>query len=809
MPAIRDSAIAYAAAATTVTVPLCDYAAGDLLIIFIINDQASTYTTPTSGTTPTTGVTWNVVSGFPSVNTVQSNAYWKIAAASETDVSITGTGSDSQCMCMISIRDVDQTNPFGSPVVTSVTTHTAVSRYLLPTITTNRADSLVLYFSSSGGSSTSAPPLGVTIVENKANELLIVDGTGEGFGVGWLMQRATGASPNNIYAINPAFATYGVGSMAALQICGPSGGATVIPPYLVSDASQLLDLNAGTVAFDGNTAMAATADTAGFGTSITVAGTARTIGDATVAATTDVGINTFHSMAGLTNAASAYMSGAQNILSSARYNIGTRNILGHLRNTTPANNQRLAPVPGNRGAWMGIRSGTTASTNYKIWQVHGADAPWAPGSTIPVIINIANTDHIASAGTVTNSDVRNIGWWVGGLGALTTQLCVGPMWAMGTTVLAGGNASEPFEVDDIVKVAAIGKERLSAIQQGAKQVLLLQDIQLGDGGTNSIYLNIDSAAIEFPSRKSLTKKTVFYNGIDDSVGLTYYPGASDTIIHKNSVISSANKFKWGLHASASTSATYDFSGTAVIGAGTIFLGIAITLTGLTINGYGTLDASNLTLTYSNIKGVPATNASITTNASTNIDYCDIDVTGLTASQYWWSGADPSIFTYNNFIGDGAGHAINCTAAGGTIGTPTIITLQGNTFTGFGADASTGAAINFTAASGYITLEITGGGSTPTYKSAGAIITVSNPKTLTFKGFEAGTDIVVNTSDTNTALLNADAVTSPYAWAHNYGGTVVDIKIIKAGKKPISVYDFTLPNADQDYIIAQELDRNYV
>ena len=796
MPAIRDNAIAYAAAATSITVPMCDYLQNDLLIFFVICDAVSTYTTPSG---------WSVIPNFPSANTVQSNGYYKIAGASEADVAITGTTSDTQCACVIAIRDVNTANPFGATPITSVTTHTAVSRFALPSITTNVADSLILYFASAGGSSTSAPPLGVSIVEGKVNQLMIVDGTSEGMAVGWSFQRATGATPSDIYCYQPAFATYGVGSIAALQIAAPATGATVIPPYMAADGSQLLEHNSGTAAYDGNTAMAATADT-NFGTSITVDGSARTIGDATVAAAADVGINTFHSMNGLTNVASAYMSGANVVLASTRYNIGTRNVLAHFRATTPANNQRLSPIAGYRGCWLGLKSSATATQQYKIWQVHGADAPWGAGATIPCIVNCANTDNIAVSGTgsLTNTDVRYVGFWVGGLGALTTQMCAGPVWAMGTTVIAGGNAAEPITIPGIVRCAADGKERLSSLLQGANQMLCMQYLQFGDGGTNTTNLKVNGAAVEFPKRRSVSLKIAYYNGIDDSVGWVFYPGSTDTIDIANTSFTSENKFYFGLHASASTSAAYNFSGAVVSGAGTIALARAITLDSLTINGYGTLDISGLTLTNSILKGMPATSASVTTSASSNINHCAINTSPVTAGNWWWSGADPSIFSYCNFTG-GGGHALNCTAVDGA-----TVTLTGNQFTGFGADGSTGAAIYFTATTGAITLAIAGGGNTPTYKTAGATITISNPKTLTFTGLQTGSDIMVKTSDTNTAVLNIDQnASSSYAYNHNLAGTVVDILVMKAGFMPYVVYGYTLPSAaSTDFPVAQTIDRNF-
>jgi len=65
---------------------------------------------------------------------------------------------------------------------------------------------------------------------------------------------------------------------------------------------------------------------------------------------------------------------------------------------------------------------------------------------------------------------------------------------------------------------------------------------------------------------------------------------------------------------------------------------------------------------------------------------------------------------------GAGHAIELTAAG-------TYTFTGNTFTGYGADASNNAAI-YNNSGGAVTINIAGGGGTPTYRNgAGASTTI--------------------------------------------------------------------------------------
>lgn len=75
----------------------------------------------------------------------------------------------------------------------------------------------------------------------------------------------------------------------------------------------------------------------------------------------------------------------------------------------------------------------------------------------------------------------------------------------------------------------------------------------------------------------------------------------------------------------------------------------------------------------------------------------------------------------DFIQTGVGHAIEIDTAGS-------YDFNGLTFTGYGADTTDSAAIDVTASSGTVTINVVGG-DTPTYKTAGAtVVIVSNPVT---------------------------------------------------------------------------------
>jgi hypothetical protein len=364
---------------------------------------------------------------------------------------------------------------------------------------------------------------------------------------------------------------------------------------------------------------------------------------------------------------------------------------------------------------------------------NGAYSPDFAASDAVVEYTIANANGATgTAGTVTSLNggaVVRIGQYVSGKVVVANWL-VGSVWALDTFTVIGGIAAEPLNLPQIVSCYSTGHERKSAIQQGAGQALFLGPVQIGDG-TNFTYLNLDGTAIEFPKQYDKAAKQVFYNSVDNVCGLKYFAAAGDTIIHKNSVISSSSRYHWGFNSSYNTSVTPDFSGLSVIGAGTITLNRAVTVTGLTINDYSTLDVSGLTFDQGTIKNVPATSASITTTTGTLIKRSSIDVSRVTAGNYWCTTTTPVIFENITWTG-GGGHAIRIT-------TPGSYTLVGNVFNSFGANGTTGAAI-LNESGGLVTITVSSGGSGTTYRNA----TGSESTTI----IAGAVDLAINVKDIN-------------------------------------------------------------
>lgn len=703
------------------TIPMCDYESGDLMVIFVTSDTG----------TPT----WTPPTGFTQLYArTTSAAFWKKATASEGDPVIGSTVNESYSGLLTVWGDAYAD---GAPVY-SETTASGV-RVAMPQPATARDNSIILYVMASTGANA-----GMFGIEGTMNQLGIADGTAEGVGAAWALEKVATATSTARYMIAPVSVTH----KGSIVIAAPTSGATIVPNHIITENSTILDPNVGTAAFDGNTAIATTADTH-FGTSIN----GKTCNDATVAVTADIGldINSYHGMMGITNLTTANrMSGAAIVLASSRYNIGTSNILTCVRKATPNTIQSQTTISSGRGVWMGLHSGATGGSNWKVWQIYARDVPQDAGQPVPVVINTGNTDTIATNGTLDTADIRHIGVWRGGVGALTGKECFGVFWKMGTTVVSSGTYT--MDMPALKRLVSTDKERLSIVQQGANQYVVYQTVQLGDG-TNAINFQVDSVAIEFPAKRNTTTKLINFNGADNSLGFVFYPSSSGTIKLTNSILYGGSKQAFQVHASASASATWDFKGTTLIGMGDVSLRAVWTWTQMTFT----------------------TCLTITQNSAV-IDACTFSGSKITSA----TPSDMDNISNCTFTSSGTGHAIEVGSASAVPGSPLSITFTGNTFSGYAAsDGSTGnEAINVLYTSGTLTINIAGGGSTPSIKTAGATVVVQNAVTVTVTVKDAstlaaiqnarvllekvsdGTDILGPTSLTNASGI----VTTSYAYA---------------------------------------------
>lgn len=253
----------------------------------------------------------------------------------------------------------------------------------------------------------------------------------------------------------------------------------------------------------------------------------------------------------------------------------------------------------------------------------------------------------------------------------------------------------------------------------------------------------------------------------------------------------------------------DWTGISISSLGTLSKGRVIVSANADVNidncSFTDMDSFSF-LSNSTINNTTFRRCGLVTQGAAVLDNCIFDNPSGAVALVSASTTDVDNITNCTFTSDGTGHAIEL---GGSAAT---FTFTGNLFIGYAAsNGSTGnEAIYVNIATGTVTINISGGGSTPSIRTAGATVVVNNSKTLTLTGLITGSDIVIKASDTNTAIVNVDQnIGTTYNYSYSYvAGSYIDIKVQLAGYKPIQIYDYLLGNQDSALPIAQEIDRAY-
>lgn len=227
--------------------------------------------------------------------------------------------------------------------------------------------------------------------------------------------------------------------------------------------------------------------------------------------------------------------------------------------------------------------------------------------------------------------------------------------------------------------------------QGLGQALWKSRLRYGDGSRKT-YVGSSATSLEFPQAAGLSIRRRFWRVPVSSAaaGLVVRASANDTINMTNCLHVTDTKQAFLIDPTSSASATYNFSGSVNIG-WEVTNGVA----GVVFNS----------ATFRTCNGIFLTGG--------GMDGCTIRDSATSPAV---TADDPSDIVDCRFISAGTGHAIELT-------TPGSYDFDGNTFSGYGADGTTDAAI-YNNSGGLVTLTINGGGDVPTVRNgAGASTTI--------------------------------------------------------------------------------------
>lgn len=754
MARIRDFAVTIEATAVASTVlEMPEHQSGDLLLVFFNKD------TPGGG--PSTPSGWSVPTAWganPLNSTGSGNYLFAKRAASSSETLTLSYTSETSITIVIAIKEC-----FGSTV-----------------------DDAITDAARSAADDTTLPLNGGTFTPTHNNSLIIgLLGTDSGFGPttlpGWVNIFGGDAGANSLSAsytfqrtaaeiTHPGYwGSTQDDSRWGLLAIRDDGNLTGIDPYPDRDT-----IPATIVA---NLSVIAAADRGTWlGSQPLQYGTIGAVNaafDATAAAA-DSGYNPFHAAARMTPSSSkVQVSGGQLTLTADEdMTWGNGIIFGTFRPQLPRDYLDLGTAP-TGGALLVL--GDSGGSNYRAW-CHAAQlsATTDPSSRQNFAIEVGSNDTVfAESGTLTASAIKyllflNRSYY----GACSLEYS--KLFLLNKTVMAGGTAATPFAFDQFVSVMNNGNGDLPVVVRSGSAATLWTAVQFGGG--DPCHVNIQLRTFQFP-RKADEIDYLDFHVSNNKVGVELYgkdrgSGDVDTIKFIGCVFTSDSPYYFRFNASHAAGTNLDLSGSTIVGA-TVTLRSVVSLTKVTFTNCPSFLSNNAALSECTFNGTK------------------IEVGNL-------STLENCIFNSS-----GSGHAIEVT-------TPGTYTFTGNTFSGYGANGTTDACI-YNNSGGAVTINIAGGGDTPTIRNgAGASTTVNNVVTLALTNLKTGTEVRAYLGTDPATATEIDAVESSgtsFTFGHSVGGQDGYIMIHALGYQSIRL-DLTYSNSNASIPIQQQVDRQY-
>lgn len=381
---------------------------------------------------------------------------------------------------------------------------------------------------------------------------------------------------------------------------------------------------------------------------------------------------------------------------------------------------------------LSIRQGIVANTSY-ISYIDTNYTPYASGGTIDLtdITRVAYMYHRYST-AVTQSIIR-----------------VQNLLLFDSVQVVGGCAGDPITTGKFQNFYTGHGPLYDATVQGNGQALIREGVMIGDGSQTS-YADLSTNSLETPLsfNSSLTRRFWKVNTESESCQFMLCASANDTINYTACVIGTATRQIFQVDAASSPSATYNFAGSSIV------------------NWLVKNDVFNF-------NDCTFVRCAFVLNGG-GVDGCE-----LTSCEPMLTD-DTSNISNSNFTSPGTGHAITITATG-------TFSLEGNTFSGYGANATTDAAI-YNNSGGAVTLNLLATDTTPTVRNGAGAST-----TLVFAAVDVTATILANSRvqlynvTTATELDNVFVAGTSYSYgittAQATPGDTVRLRVCKKGYEP--------------------------
>ncbi len=743
------------AASTSLTLALPNHATDDVIVMFASMD---------SGTATATGTTtgaWTSIGNTTATNSTGSCLYRRMTSSSEI-FQITTT--DSWSVVFVCVRDVDTTTALDA---TSDASNNNTTSPTPVNVTVSAANTNTLSLYSVGGALVAAqfhsPPGFMSIASLDSGGTTAT--TSADIGVCWYFNRATGNVPVPTWfaSVTDTYTRYTV------VLRNKSGGR--IPAYIDDVSSPAESLHMGhtqTTANWGSGNVAVTATLANPPATEQINSTTPTGSLATLANSADFGVNPYSTALGnAANTAGATYYGFEITYSTAR-NASTGIISGAYICSTP----KVANFGlGNTSQGGGVFRIASSTTAWNAYQVVAKDSlPNAEGRYVFGIQAGYTTTAYGNQGTAVTTTAITATQSFANFNSFTGILFLSELYIIKTQVITGGDSTTPVDNSGMV---SIGKSfRLPVIQkQGGSGLFSFAPIQIGGG--DAVNFQIDGGVLQFPKRYNATTRELAWHAADNAVGISYYGVSGDVIKHTNSSVTSLTAFYWEIHSSATSAATWDFTGLSIYN-GTVTLRVAA-------------NAGFNRMSFTSCPVLTATSCSITNSAFSS----NPSVAGTSGT---FTGCT---FTSNTTVTATSGTLTNCTLTSNPTVTAGGTTISGTNFTSNTTVTTTTATISTSTFSGNATIALSGStvtGSTFTSLPTGdSTISIDASTSFTTCSFNTTTLTAGNSPIVTTFAIFDGLFTSCTFTGSSSGGHAV--QVTTTGTTTFSGNTFTSYGAD--------------
>lgn len=713
------------AASASIVPELPAHQTNDLLLVLCTNDGGGTaFSTASSG--------WTAVDAGAASDGQRSGFVWKVAASGSETAPTIACANDDWIATVLVIRDVDTASPIHGSAISAVTAATTLASAALTTTVDN---CLLIY---GWGIDCAANGRGFVMPEDlvfRSKDLPLSSITVSQL-VGSRPQYTAGAAPTvNLkhdesqggHAITIAVknATGGSASQA------PSGGITPVYRFTSGDTPTFAAANseASLTAINGINMGASTSSVS-------------------AGAQADAPWGTCAALSDTLNTAGAWVGGICALTGATDFTAGPFSIMAGSSTISPA---RF----GAEGLVIVLMD---ASGYWKAFQLCKRSA-MASAKMYTFVIDAASATAYGSGGggSVNLAAITKVGLFHHRQGSSATagSFSVRNLRIHPVAKLLGGGPNNPINTSHLTNAVCGWNSFGVDLLQGAGQTLSKHSIQIGDGGTTPTYFDAKATSYELPLPYSAAARRILWNVGEEKANVTIYAGASDTINFGGSILATTSKQLLTIHASSSTSASYDFTGASIVG-WDITWKTGVDCHGANFSSCYEIDCKAATFDGCSFQKQVENYACVLEDGA---EITDCAFTAVSSGQY----------------------AIRITAAG-------TYTLDGTTFSGYTTP------IKVTAVSGTVTIHLALGQTEPDVSSDGATVVFDQPlvsATGSVTGMIAGGRLYVYNDTTNTEMVNAIQAGTSYTVNYDNGtgytnGDEILLRWRKAGYESIEL-----------------------